>query len=64
MQVVWVSIGISVASFFASIGVSAFMSGMRWGVVQTDMRYMRRDLDKLLAYFKLTPAEHENGRKR
>lgn len=64
MAALWISIGVSVMSFFGSIGVSAFMSGMRWGVVQSDIRYIRRDVDKLLEYFRLTPAHEENGKKR
>lgn len=63
MTPIWISLGISVAGFFGSIGASAFMSGMRWGVVQSDIRYLRRDLDKLLEYFKLVPAKTEDSRR-
>lgn len=64
MLYVWISLGISIAGLFASIGVSTFIAGMRVGVVQTDIAYLKRDMATIMHYFKLTPAEERNGRGR
>lgn len=64
MMYVWVSLGISVSGFFASIGTTAFMSGMRWGIVKSDIEYLRRDVESIMRYFRLTPADDKSGRGR
>lgn len=64
MAYMWISLGISVCGFFASIGVTSFMSGMRWGMVKSDIEYLRRDVSSIMHYFKLTPADEQNGKRR
>jgi hypothetical protein len=55
---------VCVATFCASVGVSTFVSGMRWGIVTRDIDYMQRDIRAIMEYFRLAPRseEHKNRR--
>lgn len=64
MAPVWISTAISVMGFFASVGMSTYLRGRRDGIVETDIEYIKRDVANLMRYFKLTPAEDQNGRRK
>ena len=44
-----------------SVVVSAFMSGSRWGRVETDMRVMADRLAKIEGMFTLRLKDHDDG---
>ncbi len=59
-----ITITVSCATFFASVGASTFVSGMRWGKITRDMEYVQRDIRTIMEYFRLTPRDdaRRNGR--
>lgn len=42
---------VAVATFLSSVGVSAFIAGMRWGRVLQELRYVDNRLTKIEALF-------------
>lgn len=69
---VWITTGISVAGFILSVCVSMFVSGTRWGRVETSLRDLELDrvrqgditglrdrLSRIEGMFTLTLKEHD-----
>lgn len=50
---IWVQSGISVATVIVSLAGAAFVSGTRWGRIETDMRVMADRLAKIEGMFTL-----------
>jgi hypothetical protein len=57
----WVEVGIGAATFVLSISASAFISGTRWGRVETDMRSMNDRLAKIEGMFTLVYKDPHSG---
>ena len=51
--VLWIQAGIGVLTFVSSIGGAAFVSGTRWGRIESDMRMMADRLAKIEGMFTL-----------
>lgn len=59
------SILIAAGGLALSIGASVYVTGRRQGSRDTDITYIRRDLDQILKLYRLTPiAEQERKRRR
>lgn len=52
---------ISLSGVIVSVVTAAFLSGMRWGEVRSEMRYMNDRLAKIEGMFTLTPKGHDNN---
>lgn len=50
-----ITILITCAGFFMSVGTSAFVSGFRAGRTSRDISYIQRDLALLMSLFHLVP---------
>lgn len=64
MASMWISVGVSVAAFMASMSVSLYARGVREGIVKSDIAYMKRDIEAIMHYFKLAPAEEQDRKRR
>jgi hypothetical protein len=64
MTAAWISVGTSVAAFAASVSVSLYARGVREGIVKSDIAYMKRDIENIMRYFRLVPAEEQDKRRR
>lgn len=53
------TIVIATVGVLLSVLSSSFLSGMRWGEVRSEMRYMNDRLAKIEGMFTLTPKEQE-----
>lgn len=47
-----------VATFVISVGASAFIAGMRWGIVSRDLSNMGNRLSKIEGMFEMKLKEH------
>lgn len=59
-------IGVTIAAMSLAITalVYAFKIGQNWKGIQSDMSYMRRDLDQILRMYHLTPISERERRGR
>lgn len=55
----WVTILISVCSFIASVGASAFIAGIGWGKVQGDIKSLNEKISRIEGMFTLRLRDHE-----
>ena len=55
-----ITIIITIAGFFMSVGTSAFIAGLRAGRMVRDIEYIRRDLGLLMSLFKLVPINSDS----
>lgn len=62
----WTAIGSVIAGMALFITVLTLVSlrGARLAKMESDISYMRRDLDQLLRLYKLVPAEEQEKRQR
>ena len=55
----WVTILVSVCSFIASVGASAFIAGIGWGKVQGDIKSLNEKISRIEGMFTLRLRDHE-----
>ena len=62
----WTAIGSIIAglAFFLTVLTLVSLRGARLAKMESDISYMRRDLDQLLRLYKLVPAEEQEKRQR
>lgn len=57
MNGVLISVVVTVAGFFVSVGASAFISGMRWGQMTTAVTSIDSRLAKIEGMFVMVPIQ-------
>lgn len=62
----WTAIGSVIAGMALFVTVLTLVSirGARLAKMESDIDYLRRDMNTVLQYFKLVPAEEQDRRKR
>jgi hypothetical protein len=50
----WITILISICTFIASLGASAFVAGIGWGKVQGDIKNLNEKVSRIEGMFTLT----------
>ena len=62
----WTAIGSIIAgmAFFLTVLTLVSLRGARLAKMESDISYMRRDLDQLLRLYKLVPAEEQERKQR
>jgi hypothetical protein len=61
---IWVTVLISVCSFIASVGASAFIAGIGWGKVQGDIKSLNEKVARIEGMFTMRLKEPGDGHDR